>query len=191
MHQQAGIELLWSEPSWQRGFSLNARGPRKVSPVVEESKPASPKLKEWSWIMQLPRSPRAPRRPLQETEAPEPPVADAPMTFACFLSHYREEARSDARLMQTVLERRTGQLVYLDATDADDLSTILTEGVGRSAGLVLLQTQHVLTRPWQLGWVYTRVPLHSVRPACTAARGLSPRLAEVRSKGLRVERGHT
>lgn len=71
-------------------------------------------------------------------------------TFGCFLSYFREESGSEARLMQLELERRLGRPVYLDATDAEDLSTILSEGVGRSAGLVLLQSAHVLHRPWCL-----------------------------------------
>ena len=58
--------------------------------------------------------------------------------------------------------RRHGPLqpVFLDSTDADDIDTILSDGVARSDCLLLLQTGAVLTRPWVLLEIFEAVRLH-------------------------------
>ncbi len=40
--------------------------------------------------------------------------------------------------------------MFLDATDAENINSILSEGLARSRALVLLQTKGVLTRPFVL-----------------------------------------
>ena len=62
-------------------------------------------------------------------------------TFACFLSHTKEEAGADARYLRDLLERMLGCRVYLDSAELTDLRTLFTEGVQRSEVLVLLGTQ--------------------------------------------------
>ena len=70
--------------------------------------------------------------------------------YAFFLCHYRDEAGCHARLLQLKLIEVLGQPVYLDATDADDISRIVEEGVAHCECLLLLQTRGILHRPFCL-----------------------------------------
>ena len=51
-----------------------------------------------------------------------------PTSYAAFISYYRLEAGSDARFLQGALAAAFRQPVFLDATDADELRAILTDG---------------------------------------------------------------
>ena len=83
------------------------------------------------------------------------------MSYAAFISYYRLEAGSDARFLGA-LAAAFRQPVFLDATDADELRAILTDGVGRSDAVVALQTKRYLQRPWCLAELY--VATRSARP---------------------------
>jgi len=70
--------------------------------------------------------------------------------YACFLSHYKMEAASDARYMHDILRKMLKSPVFLDSSTLNDLRNLITEGVHKSDTLVLLATKAVLTRPWCL-----------------------------------------
>ena len=60
---------------------------------------------------------------------------------ALFISYFREEAGCDARYLQAAPAARLNQSVFLDASDADHLDGIITDGVERSAAVLLVQTK--------------------------------------------------
>ena len=70
--------------------------------------------------------------------------------YAFFLCHYRDEAGCHARLLQLKLIEKLERPVYLDATDADDITRIISEGVAHCECLLLLQTKGILHRPFCL-----------------------------------------
>ncbi|KAL1514555.1 hypothetical protein AB1Y20_003651 [Prymnesium parvum] len=70
--------------------------------------------------------------------------------YACFLSHYKMEAASDARYMHDMLRKMLKAPVFLDSSVLKDLRNLITEGVHKSDTLVLLLTRGVLSRPWCL-----------------------------------------
>jgi len=70
--------------------------------------------------------------------------------YACFLSHYKLEAASDARYMHDMLRKMLKAPVFLDSSALNDLRNLITEGVHKSDVLVLLVTKGVLSRPWCL-----------------------------------------
>ena len=70
--------------------------------------------------------------------------------YACFLSHYKAEAGSDARYIHDILQRVLGVPVFLDSVDLSNLTLLFTEGVHQSDVLVLLATRKVFSRPWCL-----------------------------------------
>lgn len=74
--------------------------------------------------------------------------------YACFLSHYKIEAASDARFMHDVLMKVLQAPVFLDSSNLADLRTLFSEGVQQSDCTVLLATQNVLRRPWCLLELY-------------------------------------
>ena len=94
-----------------------------------------------------------------------------------FLSHYKDECASPARQMKTELSAELSALgtdaqVYLDSDDLRDLRRLL-DAVKESEVLVLMQTRHLLSRPWVLLEIYTAithaVPIVTVQvqgPAC-------------------------
>ena len=69
--------------------------------------------------------------------------------FACFLSHFKIQCASEARLLQAELEAALGRRCFLDSDDLKDLRE-LTEHVRKSEVLVLIQSSGVLKRPWCL-----------------------------------------
>ena len=69
--------------------------------------------------------------------------------FACFLSHFKIQCASEARLLQAELETSLGRRCFLDSDDLKDLRE-LTEHVRKSEVLVLIQSSGVLKRPWCL-----------------------------------------
>jgi len=70
--------------------------------------------------------------------------------YACFLSHYKMEAASEARYMHDTLRKMVKQPVYLDSSTLNDLRNLVSEGVHKSDALILLATKGVLSRPWCL-----------------------------------------
>ena len=84
--------------------------------------------------------------------------------FAGFLSHFKLECGTEARLVQQnlkpILEREpvegASNEVFLDSDDLSDLRNLLVH-VRQSKALVLLQSKGVLTRPWVIAELYTAV----------------------------------
>ena len=79
--------------------------------------------------------------------------------FAAFLSHYKVEAATEARLIQIELERHLhlppGK-IFIDSDTLKDLRR-LRQHVRDSDVLVLLLTSNFLTRPWCLLEIYTAI----------------------------------
>ena len=48
--------------------------------------------------------------------------------YCMFLSHFKEEAGSDARYLSDLIERKTDCAAYLDSNDLVDLRTLFSEG---------------------------------------------------------------
>jgi len=70
--------------------------------------------------------------------------------YACFLSHYKMEAASEARYMHDVLRKMLRCPIFLDSSTLSDLRKLVDEGVQKSDVVVLLATEDVLIRPWCL-----------------------------------------
>jgi len=70
--------------------------------------------------------------------------------YACFLSHYKMEAASDARYIHDILRKMLKSPVFLDSSALGDLRKLVSEGVHKSDVLLLLATKAVLSRPWCL-----------------------------------------
>ena len=78
--------------------------------------------------------------------SPRPRPRDA-AGFACFLSHYKVEAATEARWLQQELEAATARRCFLDSDDLKDLSR-LRDHVRESACVLMVQTRSILTRPY-------------------------------------------
>ncbi|KAL1518498.1 hypothetical protein AB1Y20_002789 [Prymnesium parvum] len=86
------------------------------------------------------------------TRSMKPPTCSAKPKwnrFACFISHYKAEAGSDARYLSELISRIIEHRVFLDATDLHDLS-LISEAVSQSDALVCLATPGYFTRPFCL-----------------------------------------
>jgi len=70
--------------------------------------------------------------------------------YACFLSHYKMEAGSDARYIHDILRKMIQAPVFLDSSALNDLRDLIKDGVYQCETLLLLASKHVLTRPWCL-----------------------------------------
>ena len=70
--------------------------------------------------------------------SPRPRPRDA-AGFACFLSHYKVEAATEARWLQQELEAATARRCFLDSDDLKDLSR-LRDHVRESACVLMVQT---------------------------------------------------
>ncbi|KAL3927816.1 MAG: hypothetical protein SGPRY_002660 [Prymnesium sp.] len=70
--------------------------------------------------------------------------------YACFLSHYKAGAASDARYMHDMLRKMLKSPVFLDSSVLSDLRNLITDGVDKSDSVVLLVTKGVFSRPWCL-----------------------------------------
>ena len=82
----------------------------------------------------------------------EPPTVKWPgeKSNACFLSHYKMEAASDARLMHDMLAKMLRYPVFLDSSNLTDLRQLITDGVADSDVMLVLGTKGLFTRPWCL-----------------------------------------
>ena len=82
----------------------------------------------------------------------EPPTTKWPgeKSYACFLSHYKMEAASDARLLHNMLAKMLRYSVYLDSANLTDLRQLITNGVGDCDVMLMLGTKGLFSRPWCL-----------------------------------------
>ena len=100
----------------------------------------------------------APTRPQSTTAQLSKAEVPTGSQYACFLSHYKQEAGSDARYLADIMTRMLGGTpVFLDSSALSDLRTLFTHGVHRSDALVLLATEHVLLRSWCLIEIFEAV----------------------------------
>ena len=84
--------------------------------------------------------------------------------FAAFLSHYKLECGTEARLVQQTLKpifeespiEGSSNEVFLDSDDLSDLRKLLLHVV-QTKVLVLLQSKGVLTRPWVIMELHTAI----------------------------------
>jgi len=82
----------------------------------------------------------------------EPPTTKWPgeKSYACFLSHYKMEAASDARLLHDMLAKMLRYPVFLDSDKLTDLRQLITNGVGDCDVMLILGTKGLFSRPWCL-----------------------------------------
>jgi hypothetical protein len=97
-----------------------------------------------------------------------------PEETICFISHCRDDAASDARLLHdglcSALEQKDF-MVFIDASALTDLGKIV-EHVNKTRVLVLLQTKNVLFRPFVLAEIYSAMNSGSyVLPIVLAGKG--------------------
>ena len=93
---------------------------------------------------------------------------EAQKKFAGFLSHFKMECGTEARLVQLqlkpIMQRAPVSTatsdIFLDSDDLSDLRNLL-QHVRETQVLVLLQSKSVLTRPWVILELYTAIT-HSV-----------------------------
>ena len=84
--------------------------------------------------------------------------------FAAFLSHFKHECGTEARLVQQNLKqiivkgpiKGGGHDIFLDSDDLSDLRNLL-QHVKDTQVLVLLQSKGVLTRPWVIMELHTAI----------------------------------
>jgi hypothetical protein len=78
--------------------------------------------------------------------------------YAAFLSHFKLQAGTEARLVHDKLKQMMGggNEIFLDSDDLQDLRLLL-EHVKASSVLVLLQTKSVLERPWVILELHTAI----------------------------------
>ena len=102
--------------------------------------------------------------------------------YCVFLSHFKEEAGSDARYLSDLIRRKTGCAAYLDSNDLVDLRTLFNEGELTTA----LHTVTSLRAP-HAACTHTRrlTALLDVRQALTSRMfsSSSPRRASLRGRG--------
>ena len=82
----------------------------------------------------------------------EPPTVKWPAekSYACFLSHYKMEAASDARLLHDMLAKMLRYPVFLDSANLTDLRQLISNGVADSDVMLMLGTKGLFSRPWCL-----------------------------------------
>eukprot|EP00966_Prymnesium_polylepis_P241027 5574583-Prymnesium_polylepis.1 len=74
--------------------------------------------------------------------------------YACFLSHSKMDAASDARYIHDAFRKMLQSPVFLDSSTLRDLRQLIVEGLLKSDVFILLLTRGVLTRPWCLIEIY-------------------------------------
>lgn len=77
------------------------------------------------------------------------------LDFAAFLCHHKEAAGSLARFCKTQMEKESGQVIFLDSDQLDDIELIFEIVRAMTKNLVILQSKMVLTRPWCAGEITT------------------------------------
>lgn len=71
-------------------------------------------------------------------------------SYCCFLSHFKQEAGSDARYLHDLIIAMCGAPVFLDSVNLTDLDALFEDGVHKSEVVVALATTGYLSRPWCL-----------------------------------------
>ena len=98
--------------------------------------------------------------PLETLPPPAVPANSKKRVIRCaaFLSHFKFQAGTEARLVHSELKEAIGtdKEIFLDSDDLQDLRHLLTF-VKQAEVLVLLQTKSVLTRPWVILELYTAI----------------------------------
>ena len=86
------------------------------------------------------------------------PIADKPTKkFGGFLSHFKQECGTEARLVANEMKTLQPELnFFLDSDDLFDLRSLL-EDVKQSDRFILFQSAGVLTRPWCLMEIVTAI----------------------------------
>jgi hypothetical protein len=82
----------------------------------------------------------------------DPPTTkwSADKSYACFISHYKMEAASDARLLHDMLAKMLQYPIFLDSSKLTDLRQLITNGLADCDVMIILGTKGYITRPW---WV--------------------------------------
>ena len=149
--------LMWNKG---RRFYLAA------APSVPLASPAAIASSTLAAAEELP-PPRPPQLACSQAEALSAVVAPAAAKFArlknaAFLSHYKVQAGSEARIVHGHLKKSMGEDndIFLDSDDLQDLRLLL-EHVKASDVLVLLQTKSVFERPWVIMELHTAI-MHNV-----------------------------
>lgn len=70
--------------------------------------------------------------------------------YACFLSHYKSECASTARILHDQLQLILGCDIFLDSSNLTDLNDLFDNGLRKADVILLLCTENVLSRPWVL-----------------------------------------
>jgi hypothetical protein len=97
--------------------------------------------------------------------------------FCCFLSHFKREAATEARMLQQVLTDDLQCPVFIDSDDLKDLNR-LQQHVRESDVLVLLLTTSFLTRPWHVvhaPTLHDRLLARTHSPSCRCWLRISDR----------------
>ena len=92
----------------------------------------------------------SPAEPLGASSHLTPKSSPSRKHYAAFISHFKNETGTEARLVQMRLQDLLpagSKEVFLDSDHLNDLRMIL-EHVKSSEVLILLQSTNVLTRPW-------------------------------------------
>ena len=92
--------------------------------------------------------------------------------FALFLSHFKQEAAGDARMLKELTEETLSAPVFLDSDDLVGLKRLI-KNVEDSDVLVLLQTTNIFSRPWCVVEAYTAI-LNKVPMICVNVMGAFP-----------------
>jgi hypothetical protein len=97
-------------------------------------------------------------RKVQSTTEHSSAAAAYATVFAAFLSHFKLECGTEARLVQLQLQTLLDEdeAIFLDSDDLEDLRSLL-QHVKNSRVIVLLQSKGVLTRPWVILELYTAI----------------------------------
>ena len=106
----------------------------------------------------------SPPKQIVAAYTPSPIDAQGSKKFAGFLSHFKYECGTEARLVQLqlkpILQRApistASSDIFLDSDDLSDLRNLLNH-VKETQVLVLLQSKGVLTRPWVILELYTAI----------------------------------
>ena len=104
------------------------------------------------------------KAPRDEIQTPSASPSEIVKAFAAFLSHYKLECGTEARLVQLQLKpiieknpfEASSHEVFLDSDDLSDLRNLL-QHVMQTKVLVLLQTKSVLARPWVIIELFTAI----------------------------------
>lgn len=77
--------------------------------------------------------------------------------YVSFVSHFKMEAATDARLLQMELEKILQRKVFLDSDDLKDLTQLSQHVTNDCECLLLVQSSGVLTRPYCLLELYRAI----------------------------------